>query len=75
MDEGAGWVPGLDLLPEDDLKFSGVLLWDEGQDGGVEGEEHFCGELGDVSDRGSGGLGMDARRWRCGRGDGRTGQT
>ena len=45
MREGAGGVPGLDLLPEDELQFPGVFFRQEGEDGGGEGEEHFCGIL------------------------------
>lgn len=46
MAEGAGGVPGLDLLPEYELQFLGVGLREGGEDAGIEGVEHFCGELG-----------------------------
>ncbi len=35
MAECAGGVPGLDLLPEDELDFSGVFLGEGREDGGV----------------------------------------
>ena len=39
-------MPGLDLLAEDDGELGGVFAGEEGKDGGVDGFEHFCGELG-----------------------------
>lgn len=39
-------MPGLDLLPEDDLQVCGVVGFQEGVDGGGDGVEHFGGELG-----------------------------
>ncbi len=45
MGECAGGVPGLDLLAEDYFQFAGVFLGEKGEDGGGEGEEHFCGKL------------------------------
>lgn len=46
--ERAGWVPGLDLLSEEDTEFAEVGFSREGgEDAGAEGEEHFGGELGE----------------------------
>lgn len=46
--ERGGWVPGLDLLAEDDLDAAGVFLFDDGEDGSVEGVEHFSGKWADI---------------------------
>ena len=40
VDEGGGRVPWLDLLAEDDFDFWMSLL-EMGQDGGLDGGEHF----------------------------------
>ena len=45
MDESGGGVPGLDLLAENELDFATVFFGGEGEDGGVEGFEHFGGVL------------------------------
>ena len=69
-------MPGLDLLAEDELDFSGVFLRDGGEDGGGEGGEHFGGEGADVVEDWRGGnfcellviVGREERRakWRDG---------
>ncbi len=38
-------MPRLDLLAEEESHFGGILLMEEGQDGGVDGVEHLRGEL------------------------------
>ena len=45
MDEGAGRMPWLNLLAEDDLQFVGVFGFYEWKDGVVESVEQFRGEL------------------------------
>lgn len=44
MTERAGWVPGLDVLPENQAH-GGVAGSQRGNDGAVEGFEHFRGIL------------------------------
>ncbi len=46
VDEGAGRVPWLDLLAEDQLEVFGVFGLYEWDDGSVDRVEHLGGELG-----------------------------
>ena len=48
VDEGRRWMPGLDLLAEDELDFGGVLLLDKRYHGCVDGIEHLLRERTDI---------------------------